>query len=266
MNLNRFLVGTGFLFLFAFSLCFVFVSDGLARFYKYTDENGVVHFVDEPGKIPEKFSNQIKSYKEKKDYLTPEEIKALEEKQREEELKKNRRKLLEEEQQKREEFEKKRQEILNRLENRLKQLENHGKLTGDKDTTESTGYTTPVKIYGNTVFVPATIGYDRNEIQANLILDTGANITALHQDIASPLRISEYAESRVRVVGGDLISAKLVHLDYIKVGPHKHESISALIIDSDSTRSGYDGLLGANFLLNYPYTIDHKKSVIRWRQ
>jgi hypothetical protein len=163
-------------------------------------------------------------------------------------------------QEKQQETEKKGQELLNRLENHLKQLENHGKRSGDK----STEYITPVKIYGNTVLVPATIGYDRKEIQVNLVLDTGASITALHQDIASPLRIYEYAESRVRVVGGGLISAKQVRLDYIKVGPHQQESISALIIKSDSTRSGYDGLLGANFLLNYQYNIDYKKSVIRW--
>ncbi len=81
MNVNKFFVVAGVLFLFACSLCFVFVSDVWSKFYKYTDENGVVHFVDEPGKIPDQFSNQAESYKEKKDYLTPGQIKALEEKQ-----------------------------------------------------------------------------------------------------------------------------------------------------------------------------------------
>ena len=267
MKPDKFIITILILFISFFGLTLT-VSDCIfAKFFKYVDENGVVHFVDDKGKIPEQFSSQAKSYKENKDYLTPKQIKALEEKPREAELEKTRQDMLQKERRKRKEFEKKRQEVFNRLEDHLKKLENQRNTalsngeTGDKPAENET----PVRISGNTIFVPVIIGYERNEIKADLVLDTGANIVALHHDIASPLRIHEYERAQARVVGGDMISAKLVRLSYIKVGPHTQESVSALILENDSSRSGYDGLLGANFLFNYQYSVDYKKSVIRWQ-
>ena len=36
-----------------------------AEFYKYIDKDGVLRFVDEPGKIPPEYRENIKPYKEK---------------------------------------------------------------------------------------------------------------------------------------------------------------------------------------------------------
>jgi hypothetical protein len=43
---------------------------------------------------------------------------------------------------------------------------------------------TKVFIKGNQVLVPVTLGYDSKEAEALLVLDTGASITVLHQEIA----------------------------------------------------------------------------------
>ena len=44
-----------------------------AEFYKYVDKDGVLRFVDEPGKIPPEHRESIKSYQEKHDRLSEDE-------------------------------------------------------------------------------------------------------------------------------------------------------------------------------------------------
>ena len=57
-----------------------------AEFYKYIDKDGVLRFVDEPGKIPPEYRENIKPYQEKYDRLSGEEKSTLLEKERQEEM------------------------------------------------------------------------------------------------------------------------------------------------------------------------------------
>ena len=52
-----------------------------AEFYKYTDEKGQVHFVDDMTKIPEGSQNALKTYKERYDHLPAAERKRIHEQQ-----------------------------------------------------------------------------------------------------------------------------------------------------------------------------------------
>ena len=53
-----------------------------AEFYKYVDKDGRIFYVDDLGKVPEAYQDQIKVYREKFDYLSEEERSRALEKER----------------------------------------------------------------------------------------------------------------------------------------------------------------------------------------
>jgi hypothetical protein len=238
--------------------------DSVAEFYKYVDENGVVHYVDDPGIIPEKYLDKIDTYHERRDFL-PEENKQpatreetmpasgevssdLESVSGKPDLQNQGHARTEKEEQ------------LDTLIKLLKQQQEE-----NQSVDKARGIETPVKIRGNMVLVPVILGYGRNEIKTSMILDTGANVISIHEDVAEPLKIRDYRDTKVRVASGEILKAKMVELSYVKVGPHVKKNIDALLLDHQGRRAPYDGLLGTNFLRSFPHTIDFKKSVIRWQ-
>jgi hypothetical protein len=66
----------------ALMVCFGFSSMVYGEFYKYTDDTGKIFFVDDAGKIPEVYRQQIKVYKEKYDDLSETQRQALMENER----------------------------------------------------------------------------------------------------------------------------------------------------------------------------------------
>lgn len=78
---------------------------------------------------------------------------------------------------------------------------------------------TKVFIKGNQVLVPVTLGYDSKEAQALLVVDTGASITLLYQEIAEQLNIRKSRKSIFILAGGQKITGNVAKLSYVKVGP-----------------------------------------------
>ena len=177
-----------------------------AEIYKYIDKNGTVHFVDDLSKVPPEYIKQIPVQEEKsppppqetttaapeKKSETPEEVRTRQMKEMIEARKKQ------EDEKAREEFEK--------------------------------SLVTKVTIKGNHVVVPATLGYGGKEVQASLVLDTGADLITLHRPIADQLGVPLTQRANVRVVGGGVVNANLAKLDYVRVGPYEAKEVHAMVI------------------------------------
>jgi predicted aspartyl protease len=229
-------------------LYFLFPPEVCPEFYKYVDKLGRVYYVDDLTKIPPEYQEQIQIYKEKSDYF-PEDEKSTnrakeQEAERELELERQRQLELELQQaQEREEAENLRREKM-ALDQQLE---------------------TKVVIEGNRILVPATLSNNGVEIEALLLLDTGAAQMVLHRDIAEQLNIISLKKGLSQVAGGQTIQSEMGRLSYVKVGPIKMNDPLVIIINHEGPPLKYKGLLGMNFLRSVQYNIDFQNQLIRWQ-
>ncbi|MCJ7663443.1 MAG: aspartyl protease family protein [Desulfobacterales bacterium] len=219
-----------------------FPFDVRADIYTYVDKNGTTHFVDDLGKVPPEYRNQVTVREEKPEGPPQEETsKAVDKKGETPEEARTRQMIEGLEEKKRQDEEKAREEYEKNL-------------------------VTKVTIRGNQVLVPVTLGYGGKEVQASLVLDTGAEIITIYRPIADQLNIPLTGRANVRVVGGRVINASVAKLDYVRVGPYEAKEINVLVISSQGPSASHDGLLGMNFLRGLEYSIDFENQVIRWKQ
>jgi len=222
-----------------------------AEFYKYVDDEGKIFYVDDISRIPEKFRNQIKVYREKYDHLSDKErsqVRQRENEQLQEQEQEQQRQIEErllqtqqiEEEERRKKAEAAKQELLEKTE-------------------------TKVILEGNRILVPVTVNNNGVELEVNLLLDTGASQIVLNRSVADQLSIVALNKGLAQIAGGANIYTELGKVNYVKVGPFKMEDVGVLIIAHEGAPVNYSGLLGMNFLKNVEYSIDYKNQVIRWK-
>jgi len=125
---------------------------------------------------------------------------------------------------------------------------------------------TEIIISDNQILVPVLLGYQGREIDALLLLDTGASIIILHKDLADQLNIRQAQVTMLLGVDGKAIPAYVAKLNFARLGPYQKENIYAGIIQHEGPGLAHQGLLGMNFLQGLEYRIDFKRQVIIWKQ
>jgi len=207
--------------------------------------------VDDLGKVPEAYQDQIQVYREKYDDLSEQDKAQALQRERDQTQQQEQEKLLRmneylqaaqaaEEEEKRRNAEIARQKMMETMQTR-------------------------VIVDGNRILVPVTLVNNGLELDVNLVLDTGASQIVLHRDVADKVNIISLGKGLAKVVGGQNIYVETGQVSYFKVGPFSMEKASVLIVAHEGPATSYSGLLGMNFLKNVQYTIDYQNQLIRWQ-
>ncbi|HKP70352.1 MAG TPA: aspartyl protease family protein [Pyrinomonadaceae bacterium] len=132
---------------------------------------------------------------------------------------------------------------------------------------------------GNSVSLPLRLtssGFLSGEVQVegieeplNFIVDTGASVSVISDDVANMKVASTFIRSeKMRVIGSAGVTDDVPSflLPKVSFGNHSRTSITAIALDLDmiNEASGFEqaGILGGNFLRNYRMTFDFKKSKV----
>jgi predicted aspartyl protease/Flp pilus assembly protein TadD len=118
-------------------------------------------------------------------------------------------------------------------------------------------------------FLSGEVQLEGVEEPLNFIVDTGASVSVISDDVANMQGISPFGRSeKMRVVGSAGITEGVPSflLPRVSFGAHSRKSITAIALDLDmiNEASGFEqaGILGGNFLRNFRMTFDFKNSKV----
>ena len=125
--------------------------------------------------------------------------------------------------------------------------------------------TVPVFRVGRSLVVQARLNGSRD---AKLIVDTGADITILSNQVARDAGIlpSSYINTVTLNTAGGPVRADVARLDAIAVGTAEVSHVPVALHDLPDAPAGVDGLLGLTFLEKFLVTLDAQKGELHLRR
>lgn len=125
---------------------------------------------------------------------------------------------------------------------------------------------TRVRVLNNQVLIPVTLKHGGASVRLELLLDTGATRTALHEVVAGrlPIDLRSARAAMAEVADGRLVHSRIARFDLLSVGPFSHPSMELELIPFQGRERVHDGLLGMDFLGKHRYQIDMEHELIRW--
>ncbi|CAB5088844.1 hypothetical protein D3OALGA1CA_1731 [Olavius algarvensis associated proteobacterium Delta 3] len=123
---------------------------------------------------------------------------------------------------------------------------------------------TKVTRLGNGVIVPVTFGYKGRQINMKLLVDTGAEYTAVYEPATETYQLDKFIPLKALVAGGGVVDAKGLKVEYLRVGPKTQKDAKVVVIKQTGAPTDYNGLLGMSFLADYKHYIDLERKVIVW--
>ncbi len=118
-------------------------------------------------------------------------------------------------------------------------------------------------------FLSGIVKLEGIEAPLNFIVDTGASISVISDELAGTKELNRFVRSeKMRVIGAAGITEDVASflLPRVTFGSHSRESITAVALDLNliNETSGFEqaGILGGNFLKNYRLTFDFANSKV----
>ena len=139
----------------------------------------------------------------------------------------------------------------------------------EDETTKSSGSVAVPLRLTSSGFLSGEVQLEGIREPLNFIVDTGASVSVISDDVANTDGMSLFAKrEKMRVVGSAGITDDVPSflLPRVSFGAHSRKSITAIALNLDTINeaSGFEqaGILGGNFLRNYRMTFDFKKSKV----
>lgn len=118
-------------------------------------------------------------------------------------------------------------------------------------------------------FLSGEVQLEGIEKPLNFIVDTGANISVISDEVADMENIKKFEnEKKTRIIGAAGITGEVSSflLPRVTFGTHSRENLMAVALDMNiiNETSGFTqaGILGGNFLKNYRVTFDFERSEV----
>lgn len=142
------------------------------------------------------------------------------------------------------------------------------KESSEKQSVENEALSLPLRLTSSG-FLSGKVYLEGVESSLNFILDTGASISVISDDLANSKEISPFLHHEtMRVIGAAGITENVPSfmLPRVSFGKNSRSSVKAIALDLDiiNEASGFEqaGILGGNFLKDYRLTFDFENSKV----